>query len=66
MALAKCKECNKDVSEFAEKCPHCGKNAPTLGGYWTAFQVIYFIIMLPFVIFFVGCVTFACMGFLGV
>lgn len=24
MALIKCKECAKDVSSEAEKCPHCG------------------------------------------
>ena len=24
MALVKCKECGKDVSESAKKCPHCG------------------------------------------
>lgn len=24
MALIKCPECDKDVSDFAEICPHCG------------------------------------------
>ena len=24
MALIKCRECGKDISETAEKCPHCG------------------------------------------
>ena len=24
MALIKCPDCNKDISEYAEKCPHCG------------------------------------------
>ena len=24
MALGKCPECGKDVSETASKCPHCG------------------------------------------
>jgi len=28
MALIKCKECKKDVSEFANKCPHCGTKNP--------------------------------------
>ena len=24
MALIKCKECNKEVSDTAKTCPHCG------------------------------------------
>ena len=24
MALVKCKECNKEISDKAEKCPNCG------------------------------------------
>ena len=24
MALIKCKECNKEISDKAKKCPHCG------------------------------------------
>ena len=24
MALIKCPECNKEVSDYAEACPHCG------------------------------------------
>lgn len=28
MALIKCKECKKEVSEFANKCPHCGIKNP--------------------------------------
>ena len=30
MAMIKCKECGKDISSLAEKCPHCG--APTNPG----------------------------------
>lgn len=29
MAMIKCKECGKEISSLAEKCPHCG--APTTG-----------------------------------
>jgi hypothetical protein len=29
MALKKCKECGKEVSTKAEKCPHCGVRNPT-------------------------------------
>ena len=28
MALTKCKECGKDVSSTANRCPHCGTSAP--------------------------------------
>jgi hypothetical protein len=30
MALTKCKECGKDVSDRAISCPHCGAALPTL------------------------------------
>ena len=26
MALIKCPECSKEVSDKAKTCPHCGKN----------------------------------------
>jgi hypothetical protein len=29
MALIKCKECGKEVSSEAKKCPHCGKKLKT-------------------------------------
>ena len=25
MAMVKCRECGKDISSGASKCPHCGK-----------------------------------------
>jgi len=28
MALAKCSECNREISDQAESCPHCGFKAP--------------------------------------
>jgi hypothetical protein len=30
MALVKCKECEKDVSDQADKCPHCGISFPAI------------------------------------
>jgi hypothetical protein len=30
MALIKCKECNKEISSSASKCPHCGVKRPGL------------------------------------
>lgn len=29
MALVLCRECNKEVSHKAEKCPHCGEPDPS-------------------------------------
>lgn len=29
MAMIKCSECEKNVSETATSCPHCGKQDPT-------------------------------------
>ncbi|MDY7559969.1 hypothetical protein QN366_04795 [Pseudomonas sp. CCC3.2] len=31
MSLKKCKECKKEVSSYASKCPGCGANNPTTG-----------------------------------
>ena len=28
MATTACRECNGTVTEFADKCPHCGANHP--------------------------------------
>ena len=30
MALIACKECNKQISDTAPACPHCGYKAPTV------------------------------------
>ena len=32
MALIKCKECNQEISDKAEKCPHCGVKLKKDGG----------------------------------
>lgn len=44
MALIKCKECKKEVSEFANKCPHCGVNNPDPKGCLKGVLVIAFIL----------------------
>ena len=31
MALVKCKECGREVSNTARKCPHCGIDNPAIG-----------------------------------
>lgn len=30
MSIVKCKECGKEISELANKCPHCGRENPNL------------------------------------
>lgn len=32
MAMVKCKECGKEVSTQAQKCPHCGVTKPAIKG----------------------------------
>lgn len=41
MAMTKCKECGKDVSTKADKCPHCGAKGP--GGKGNILGGIFFI-----------------------
>jgi hypothetical protein len=40
MALTKCKECKKEVSTKADKCPHCGAPVKKQGGLLRATGVI--------------------------
>ena len=35
--MVKCLECKKEVSEDADKCPHCGSTAPTTTAKITGF-----------------------------
>ena len=56
MALVKCKECDKDVSDKAEQCPACG--APTAlkekkkGGVFAVFVVLFtlFSLLMPMIL----------------
>lgn len=36
MALKKCTECGKEMSDGARKCPHCGKTYTTASGIFIA------------------------------
>lgn len=36
MALKKCTDCGKEMSDGARKCPHCGKTYTTAGGIFIA------------------------------
>lgn len=49
MAITKCKECGKDISDKAEHCPHCGvpvnKKSNTGCGTIAAFFILLFIII---------------------
>jgi hypothetical protein len=48
MALIKCKECGKEISDEAKVCPHCGKKP---GMSMTSAVVIGFLLLLPFVFY---------------
>ena len=43
MALIKCPECSKEMSDGAASCPHCGKFQPW---YKTPFGIIAFIALM--------------------
>ena len=34
MALVKCKECNKEISDVAKQCPSCGYKIKKVGLFW--------------------------------
>jgi len=46
MAMTKCKECQKDISTNATKCPHCGATKTTSAGIVIAIiiAVVFFLI----------------------
>lgn len=39
MALKKCEECGKEMSDEARTCPHCGKTYTTSGGVFIAIVI---------------------------
>jgi len=41
MAIIKCKECGKEVSNKAASCPHCGVKIETGGGFIKALTYIF-------------------------
>ncbi len=54
MALIKCKECGKEISNKADACPHCGFKQPKAPGFASflriMFLVVIAIVMLPFMV----------------
>jgi RNA polymerase subunit RPABC4/transcription elongation factor Spt4 len=44
--MTKCRECNKEVSRFAEKCPHCGEENPGLTQNEHGFQALIWLIFI--------------------
>lgn len=66
MALVKCKECGKEVSDKADMCPHCGRRNPSINEeklnkdiFWNKHSllktsIIVFCGIVIFLMFFVG------------
>jgi len=50
MALAKCRECGRDVSEQADKCPNCGAPVKKKGGCGRTAVIIFGVILLAAVV----------------
>jgi len=48
MAIEECKECGQDVSDAAEKCPHCGVDDPAAGLIGSVFDLVKSILSLIF------------------
>lgn len=45
MALKKCRECGKEVSTNANKCPHCGAPLPTFSNSQRGIYIIFWAII---------------------
>ena len=45
MALKKCHECGKEISESAGKCPHCGAAHDYAGYAWLAVIVVIIVVI---------------------
>lgn len=50
MTITKCKECNKEISSLAKKCPHCGINNPSVSAKTQSYitLAVFFIIVIWF------------------
>ncbi|MEN6375571.1 MAG: zinc-ribbon domain-containing protein [Smithella sp.] len=46
MALKKCKDCGKEVSDQAGKCPHCGAPVQAGGVYAMAILIAFFFVLI--------------------
>lgn len=52
MAMIKCKDCGKDISDNAERCPYCGAIAPiTPKRAMVFFVCMVFLVMAVFMFF---------------
>ena len=40
MALIKCKECKKEISDSAKQCPHCGYKKKKIGFFWPIIMIL--------------------------
>ena len=50
MALTKCRECSKEVSTQAKRCPHCGASVKKSNAGWIGFLIlILFIIVIALI-----------------
>lgn len=54
MALGKCKECKKEVSTSANKCPHCGVKNPSVSIKDTTIGLGVFLLIIIFAVKFCG------------
>lgn len=47
MAMTKCKECDKEISTEADRCPHCGAKPKKPAG-WIGWTVAIFVVLIIF------------------
>ena len=47
MALIKCKECKKEISDSAKQCPHCGYKKKKIGFFWPIIMILIIIGYFP-------------------
>jgi len=40
MALIKCNECKKEISDTAKQCPHCGYKKKKIGFFWPIIMIL--------------------------
>ena len=40
MALIKCNECKKEISDSAKQCPHCGYKKKKIGFFWPIIMIL--------------------------
>ena len=58
MALIKCKECSKEISEDARKCPHCGCPKYTVKMSKKSIMILRIIGIIIFIGFIITCICY--------